>query len=96
MRIKKPARGGDLKRALDVLLPLHVGKVRYSRGFIGDIRRRAGAISSSARRCAMSVRTSFTVDLQPVGKGGLARVVRRNESRFYPRALRRDRHGQRP
>ena len=35
------------------------------------------------------------VDLQPVGKGGLARVVRRNEKPLYPRALRRDRHGQR-
>ena len=90
-----PARGGDLQRALDVLLPHDVGKV--GAGLV----RLYGLPSRMGRELLFALQmlhkghdVRHAVDGHAVGQRRLGSVRRGNVKRFDARARRGHRHGQ--
>ena len=91
-----PARGGDLKGALDVLLPLDVGKIRQRTHVLPGSRRLRGLYLLLAAQMAQQLaHVLHRVYGYILGKGGFIRVLGRDKQLTHTLACRGKRHWQR-
>ncbi len=91
-----PARGGDLKGALDVLLPLDVGKIRQRTHILPGSRRLRGLYLLLAAQMAQQLaHVLHRVYGYILGKGGFVRVLGRDKHLTHTLACRGKRHRQR-
>ena len=91
-----PARGGDLQRTLDVLLTLHIREIRQRQLLGVHVRHRRGFDRLLASQMPDELRDALhRNNLHVLGKGGLRRVLRRDEEASDPLAPGGDGHRQR-
>ena len=90
-----PARGGDLQRALDILLPHHITEVWLRVGIRRGLPRLGGREQCFAAQMLHELPHGvYAVDCHAVGKRRLSSVFRRDVERLNAKLPRGQRHRQ--